>query len=80
MNHFAGYSIHCDKTTKWAVSYNNPRFDAIQMMGCQAWDSDSSGGRSVYFSETEDDEIDYEAESDFFDDEDEEEENGGLAE
>ena len=50
------------------------------MIGCQAWDSDSRGGKSVYFSETEDDEIDYEAESDFFDDEDEEEENRGLAE
>ena len=30
--------------------------------------------------ETEDDEMDYEAESDFVDDENEEEENGGLAE
>src|SRR5439155_18882515 len=78
MNLFAGYSIHCDKITKWAISYNNPRFDAIQMMGFQAWDSNSRTGKSVYFSETEDDEMDYEAESDFFDDEGEEEENSSL--
>ena len=32
MNLFAGFSIRCDKTMKWAVSYNNPRFDAVQMM------------------------------------------------
>ena len=32
------------------------------------------------FSETEDDEMDYEVESDFFDDEDEEEDTGGLTE
>ena len=67
------------KQSKSAVSYNNPRF-AIQTMSCQAWDSDSSEESLGIFNETEDDEMDYETESDFFDDEDEKEENDGVAE
>ena len=49
-------------------------------MNCQAWDNDSSEESLGIFNEIEDDEMDYEIESDFFDDEDEKEENDGMAE
>ena len=35
-------------------------------MSCQTWDSDSSEESLSIFNETKDDEMDYEAESEFF--------------